>query len=846
MARSSIRWARGMDPSSQGGRRKTRTAVPKGHAQLQDHRSPCPSPWNDGPEEAAAAADSATTVDTAESIQGANPIANLTSPFGAQEQDTNAQSTPANQGIQKPNDIALPTPIRATWPFRTLLPDGRVRYDPIPGFEHLYEPVSDVQEIQEAQVNQLNSVDTAHQPQSPRVSEAQPQTPPTQDDRQLARSQHARELQVPAKTNTGRASGSTNRKALKRTRSMAQGHGAPTSRAREATDDLDDNTRSNDDDDEQNHLTEVPISFCIGDFKALEIFFRLRFNELTMKPLRSMVTAWLKQLEPRRKGGYGPYHKKLPAEVPDGSPPWWPKNVVYVEPSHLDRESLLILALDILMQHRDIPIDALKRGQDWVAKLREVARFEISMTPEEQYSSSRNPVFRRLMKERAEKHILPSIFEVAQEYQNFLNRPTHWEALEDTKYPPMGRIVTYSAIARPEKVFSRSKRLRPDPEAEMSGSQMIVSDVQEPGISTREVAAESEVLEAQVTKPRTSEPKAKQKEVIKEALAVVSGDDVEIDETLCQLAAQIMRRREAHNKAKATVVVAEPVTNRTPDMMASIADARAREQTVEVASHAVTRQRPVETTPLTTPLRNQCNQSVAESLITPSFDQSMEHLRLRDSISIGGFSHEQNSVAPSPVTPYQYNSPLSASDFGSEFQSPGASNSYTMTPSQATAGIAHYDGSMSAYHDNFSTTSKDCQAQHELHGFKEAEGVNYIASSNGLYNCHPHSASDNLFAYAPAPPSAQLNFDNHGNSNHFQMLSSMALQPNHTYGNDMALNDSSMYYWPQILDPLYEMKAITSEAPSPSTTSVDCRQVMAQYSATPFSGLPYEYPVSQY
>jgi hypothetical protein len=57
-----------------------------------------------------------------------------------------------------------------------------------------------------------------------------------------------------------------------------------------------------------------------------------------MKPLRPIVTAWIKQLEPKRLSHYGPYHKKLPKEQPPAStPPWWPHDVPYEEPSHLDK-----------------------------------------------------------------------------------------------------------------------------------------------------------------------------------------------------------------------------------------------------------------------------------------------------------------------------------------------------------------------------------------------------------------------------------------------------------------------------------------------------------------------------
>lgn len=69
-----------------------------------------------------------------------------------------------------------------------------------------------------------------------------------------------------------------------------------------------------------------------------------------MKPMRDIVTAWVKRLEPRRQKQYGPYQRYKYIDGANGSeihttsrsgrkqstkPPWWPSDVPYVEPSHL-------------------------------------------------------------------------------------------------------------------------------------------------------------------------------------------------------------------------------------------------------------------------------------------------------------------------------------------------------------------------------------------------------------------------------------------------------------------------------------------------------------------------------
>ncbi len=87
-------------------------------------------------------------------------------------------------------------------------------------------------------------------------------------------------------------------------------------------------------------VTEASSTFYIGDFPKVIDFLYHRFDELTTKPLRTMVTNWIKILEPRRQSNYGPYHKQLPSDQPSGStPPWWPQSVPYNEPSHLSKHS---------------------------------------------------------------------------------------------------------------------------------------------------------------------------------------------------------------------------------------------------------------------------------------------------------------------------------------------------------------------------------------------------------------------------------------------------------------------------------------------------------------------------
>lgn len=135
---------------------------------------------------------------------------------------------------------------------------------------------------------------------------------------------------------SGRSAGSKpqRRRTLKRSRSGARSirQYTPTEYSSDEEDD------DVDDDRDVKVATEQSFSFYIGDLGELKRFFRRRFDELTTRPLRTIVTAWIKQLEPRRLGGYGKYHKQLPSEQPPGcTPPWWPEDVPYNEPSHLSK-----------------------------------------------------------------------------------------------------------------------------------------------------------------------------------------------------------------------------------------------------------------------------------------------------------------------------------------------------------------------------------------------------------------------------------------------------------------------------------------------------------------------------
>jgi hypothetical protein len=202
---------------------------------------------------------------------------------------------------EQEDDVALPTPIAML-----VTSDGREQpiYQPIPGFEHMF------------------SVPNTQTTRSPTAA-VEPQTPG-----KVTAHLFCTLLIQPASTTE---SCTTDTAALKRRRSSAE----------EWTPKEPDNSGDEEEDETREVVKDKSYTFYIGDIEKLQRFMRQRFNELTMKPLRGIVTNWIRLLEPRRLGAYGKYHEMLPSQMPeDATPPWWPKTIIYKEPSHLKKHGM--------------------------------------------------------------------------------------------------------------------------------------------------------------------------------------------------------------------------------------------------------------------------------------------------------------------------------------------------------------------------------------------------------------------------------------------------------------------------------------------------------------------------
>ncbi|KAF2625011.1 hypothetical protein BU25DRAFT_493300 [Macroventuria anomochaeta] len=207
---------------------------------------------------------------------------------------------------------------------------------------------------------------------------------------------------------------------LKRTRSVAQGL------TLSCKADVDGNLNATD-----HTIQDVPgesHTFYIGDIDAFKDFLTRRFDELTMRPLRGIATHWIKFLAPRQIGEWGTYHNMLPSKA--STPPWWPRTVIYKEPSHLNKSELFTLAVEIMMVHRKVDVIKRRKG----------------------------PKHSQEMKKIALNEILPSIFDIAQSYKDHIVQYNLFEGSGNAD-PGRGKHHTWKPISKPVREL-RGKRQR--------------------------------------------------------------------------------------------------------------------------------------------------------------------------------------------------------------------------------------------------------------------------------------------------------------------------------------------------------------------------------------------------
>ncbi|PSN70944.1 hypothetical protein BS50DRAFT_270122 [Corynespora cassiicola Philippines] len=329
-------------------------------------------------------------------------------------------------------------------------------YQPIPGWEHLYPPIGDlpVAPPPPPEYRKISTPGDGH-------DEVSPTTPDRNDGDEAITCQTPQK--TPKATST-KLPPSPPPKFRKRKRSSLR----PVSHEKLK---LESKPRGQpDDDDDERGRYSAPASktaemraFSIGDTVRLQHFYAARLKELTMKPVRNIVTEWIKALEPDRMRKYGRYHRKYPPQMPpDSQPAWWPDNVLYNEPAHLNKHELTPLAVDIMLIHRRKDERAGKPRAGWIARLKTIAEYNVTQSPAEAISSAKSAEYCLFMKNRA-LQILTDMFDVAQSHEDYLAQYNLYEGsgAKDPKRSPQHSWSPAPKPPRKSKKRSFRSKLRP-------------------------------------------------------------------------------------------------------------------------------------------------------------------------------------------------------------------------------------------------------------------------------------------------------------------------------------------------------------------------------------------------
>jgi hypothetical protein len=92
-----------------------------------------------------------------------------------------------------------------------------------------------------------------------------------------------------------------------------------------------------DTDARENHEIRRTVQFEIGDDEAFQKFCETTFNDLQQLAMKTILKAWIKELEPKKQKRY-PYCRTDKT----GHPEWWPApQVPHKEPDHLSKSGKL-------------------------------------------------------------------------------------------------------------------------------------------------------------------------------------------------------------------------------------------------------------------------------------------------------------------------------------------------------------------------------------------------------------------------------------------------------------------------------------------------------------------------
>jgi Protein of unknown function (DUF2841) len=103
----------------------------------------------------------------------------------------------------------------------------------------------------------------------------------------------------------------------------------PQGRKRFLTNSLDPDAKTEDSSQDEE---AAPSIFRIDDSQALEKFYEATFSHLQELAMKSILKAWIKEVEPKKSRKH-PYCKKN-----ESKPDFWPDGVEHTEPDHLKKD----------------------------------------------------------------------------------------------------------------------------------------------------------------------------------------------------------------------------------------------------------------------------------------------------------------------------------------------------------------------------------------------------------------------------------------------------------------------------------------------------------------------------
>jgi hypothetical protein len=393
------------------------------------------------------------------------------------------------------------------------------------------------------------------------------------------------------------------------------------------------------------------------------------------------------------------------------------------------------------------------------------------MTPAEQYSSSRNPAFSSAMKRRAEEEILPSLFDVSQSYEDHVNQCSLW-TYKDTRKAPQGRTITWQFIPRPSKLLCRAKRPRPALRVKEEPKEIIIEDI----------ASDS------------------------------SGNETVPDDTMYKLAAKIMR----YEEAKAARRKARAANARRSSVQAGSSERPSESSTVALSkekTEPATPQHPVD-----------LQSNGVNSDISPSFDQSLTHLRLQDDVKSG---IQMSSADTTFQTEQNEGTGRSLVMSGQQAQ---PTHPIIESPMSCPATLQCADDDDTKPGD--AITCKGEAQQSRCEALPLDESMQYHAHQAGYgNNTFQSMSSSGSFSNTGSSPFTHLATQNFIDPTQISMFQNSF--PYHisqySYGPDMAMNNMSYTYGPDSMFP--PMEVTMSATPSQANSS--------------FHGLPYDFSALQ-